>query len=35
MFDILFECDLICWDEDGVPIPLIEFIQTSEDSDDA
>ena len=33
MFDILFECDLILWDEDGVPIPLIEFIQTSETSD--
>jgi hypothetical protein len=33
MFDILFECDLIIWDEDGVPIPLIEFIQTSETSD--
>jgi len=35
MFDILFECDLIIWDEDGVPIPLIEFIQTSETSDNA
>jgi hypothetical protein len=33
MFDILFECDLIHWDEDGVPIPLIEFIETSETSD--
>jgi hypothetical protein len=33
MFDILFESDLIFWDEDGVPIPLIEFIQTSETSD--
>jgi hypothetical protein len=32
MFDILFESDLIFWDEDGVPIPLIEFIETSEDS---
>lgn len=35
MFDILFECDLIHWDEDGVPIPLIEFIQQNEVSDDA
>ena len=34
MFEILFECDLIRWDEDGVPIPLIEFIQTSDTSDD-
>jgi hypothetical protein len=33
MFDILFECDLIIWDENGIPIPLIEFIETSEDSD--
>jgi hypothetical protein len=33
MFDILFECDLIIWDENGIPIPLIEFIQTSETSE--
>jgi hypothetical protein len=35
MFDILFECDLIVWDENGIPTPLIDFVETSEDSDDA
>jgi hypothetical protein len=35
MFDILFECDLITWTPEGIPVPLIEFIETSEDSDDA
>jgi hypothetical protein len=34
MFDILFECELIQWDADGVPVPLIEFVET-EDSNDA
>jgi hypothetical protein len=33
MFDILFECDLIIWDENGIPVPLIEFIETSETSE--
>jgi hypothetical protein len=35
MFDILFDCELIEWTSDGIPVPLIEFIETSEDSDDA
>jgi hypothetical protein len=35
MFDILFSCDLIEWTPEGIPIPLIEFIETTEDSDDA
>jgi hypothetical protein len=33
MFDILFSCDLIEWDGD-TPIPLIDFVPDSEDSDD-
>ena len=33
MFDVLFECDFIQWDEDGVPIPLIEFVHESDESD--
>jgi hypothetical protein len=33
MFDILFECDLIIWDENGIPIPLIDVVPDSEDSD--
>jgi hypothetical protein len=35
MFDILFDCELIEWTPEGIPVPLIEFIETSEDSDDA
>ena len=35
MFDILFESELIQWTPDGIPIPLIEVVEVSEDSDDA
>jgi hypothetical protein len=35
MFDILFESDLIIWTPEGIPVPLIEFIPDSEDSDNA
>jgi len=35
MFDVLFESELIVWDENGIPTPLIDFIPDSEDSDDA
>ena len=34
MFDFFFECDLIEWDADGVPVPLIEFIPDSQESED-
>jgi hypothetical protein len=26
MFDILFECDLIEWTPEGIPLPLIDFV---------
>jgi hypothetical protein len=35
MFDILFDCELIEWTPDGIPVPLIDFIPDSEDSDNA
>jgi hypothetical protein len=34
MFDILFDCDLIEWTPEGIPVPLIDFV-SDEDSDDA
>jgi hypothetical protein len=33
MFDVLFECDLIEWTPEGIPVPLIDFVP-NEDSDD-
>jgi hypothetical protein len=33
MFDVLFECELIEWTPEGIPVPLIDFIP-DEDSDD-
>ena len=29
MFDVLFESELIVWDENGIPTPLIDFIPDS------
>jgi hypothetical protein len=26
MFDVLFECDLIEWTPEGIPVPLIDFV---------
>jgi hypothetical protein len=34
MFDILFDSEIVTWTPEGIPV-LIDFVQTSEDSDDA